>query len=178
MGFKNKKIIRNEEFKPLELTNGNVQAIFNRCLATSNSKDVVSALIASSLTGFDKSSIKIISFDKTNLLANRPSIEYLYGQLKSIHTPVKRLPISDLFVSYSGEVWTSNKDILMELLYLGSSKDSRILDIFEAQNMTTSFVAPIKPTLSPKDPNFQAWWAQHKSEWETPKKDGHEPADM
>ena len=34
----------------------------------------------------------------------------------------------------------------------------------------------IKPTLSPKDPNFPAWWEAHKSEWEEPKKDGHEPA--
>ena len=33
MSFKNGKIIKQEGFEPLELTEANVQAIFNRCLA-------------------------------------------------------------------------------------------------------------------------------------------------
>lgn len=42
---------------------------------------------------------------------------------------------------------------------------------------TTRFMSAVKPTLSPKDPNFPAWWEQHKSEWEDKKKGGQEPAD-
>ena len=31
----------------------------------------------------------------------------------------------------------------------------------------TSVIAPaVRPTLSPKDPAFPAWWEEHKGEWE------------
>ena len=40
-----------------------------------------------------------------------------------------------------------------------------------------AYVPFIKPTLSPKDPNFPAWWEEHKSEWKEPKKEGKEPSD-
>lgn len=95
MGFKNNRIIKKEDFKPLELNEGNVQAIFNRCLAKSDSKDVVSTSIASSITGFSQSAVKSISFDKPSLLLNQQNIEYLYGQLKSAHITRKRIPVSD-----------------------------------------------------------------------------------
>lgn len=52
----------------------------------------------------------------------------------------------------------------MDLLYLGSAQD--LIAVFEAKDMTTNFMKSIKPTLSPKDPNFSAWWEQHRSEWE------------
>ena len=30
-------------------------------------------------------------------------------------------------------------------------------------------IIKMNPTLSPKDPAFQAWWEAHKGEWEEPK---------
>ncbi len=60
-----------------------------------------------------------------------------------------------------------------------------------ALNQTTNFVAKnndahlltLNPTLSPRDPNFPAWWEEHKAEWEQPqgkvlrKRGGQEPGD-
>lgn len=173
MGLKDKMIKKAAEieerrprFTPLELNEGNVQAIFNRCLAKEDSKDVVSALIASTVTGFQESDIKIISFDKDTLIANRKNIEYLYGQLKCVHAPARRIPLSDFFLSYLSYAWTSDKATLEKLLYLGSSYECQLLDIFEASDMTTSFMRDIRLSLSPKDPNFPAWWEAHKGEWE------------
>ena len=46
MGFLNKKpIIKTESFQPLELNEDNVQAIFNRCLATKDSVDFIGATL-------------------------------------------------------------------------------------------------------------------------------------
>lgn len=64
--------------------------------------------------------------------------------------------------------------ILLEFLHLGNAIE--IMTPFDAINKKAT-VLRIKPTLSPRDPNFQSWWAQHKSEWETPKRDGQEPGD-
>lgn len=65
--------------------------------------------------------------------------------------------------------------ILLELLHLGVATGS--ITPFFADSKTASLIA-YKPTLSPSDPNFPAWWEEHKSEWEeVPKKEGQEPAD-
>ena len=46
-----------------------------------------------------------------------------------------------------------------------------------AKTNTSVISSELKPTLSPEDPNFPAWWEEHKSEWEDKKKDGQEPGD-
>lgn len=64
----------------------------------------------------------------------------------------------------------------MDFLHLGY-----VVNIFAPFVKTSSVDASLigtPPTLSPKDPNFPAWWEEHKSEWEeAPKKEGQEPAD-
>lgn len=64
--------------------------------------------------------------------------------------------------------------IIMELLHLGVATGS--ISPFLADSKTAALIA-YKHTLSPKDPNFPAWWEEHKSEWEEQKKEGQEPAD-
>ena len=60
MGFLNKKpIIKTEGFQPLELNEGNVQAIFNRCLATKDSVDFIGATLFTKETGFQKIQSKL-----------------------------------------------------------------------------------------------------------------------
>lgn len=65
--------------------------------------------------------------------------------------------------------------ILLELFHLGEAID--VVTPFNFLDKKAHIAASVKPTLSPKDSKFQAWWAQHKSEWETPKKEGQEPSD-
>jgi len=52
--------------------------------------------------------------------------------------------------------------ILMEFLHLGYI--ANIYPIFK-KNVGVGLVLRY-PTLSPKDPNFPAWWEEHKFEWE------------
>lgn len=63
---------------------------------------------------------------------------------------------------------------MMQLFHLGIASD--IIYPFSKEG-NSIFKKVVKPTLSPKDPNFPTWWEQHKKEWEEPKKDGQEPAD-
>lgn len=63
----------------------------------------------------------------------------------------------------------------MQLFHLGVASDT--IYPFSVTG-DSSFTRKLRPTLSPKDPNFPAWWEEHKSEWEEPpKKEGQEPAD-
>lgn len=81
-------------------------------------------------------------------------------------------------INYNGRKWTTNADILFKLYELGMA--NRSITPFTLQDDKKTLItdiSKIKPTISPKDPNFQSWWTQHKSEWETPKKDGQEPFD-
>ena len=181
MGFNlNKAREKKEEiiksFTPLDLNEGEVQAIFNRCLATESCKDItVSSLYFSSL-GYEKEDDGLL-FDKKQILLNRQNIEYLYGQLKPIHIKQHMLKLDDFLQTYAGITWVRDNASLMQLLYLGSSDELTILNHFIAKYNGTTLNMNIKPTLSPKDPNFPAWWEEHKSEWEEPKKEGKEPSD-
>ena len=89
-------------------------------------------------------------------------------RLKNIHSHSEELRINDAFYSYSGKVWTSNKGILLEFLYLGAINDEHpLMTIFDSKTDSAMLITDnLKPTLSPKDPNFPAWWEKHKSEWE------------
>lgn len=178
---KAKKIKQKDEgnFKPLDLTEGNVQAIFNRCLATKDSSSALrSDLFPAGLGYLDIGKRHAFEFDKEIILKNKSSLKYLFGQLASVHTPKKILTVEDFLKNYLGQNWTSEKATLMQLLYLGNCPKIDLIFPFNAkQNNTTHFVSSIKPTLSPKDPNFPAWWEEHKSEWEAPKKEGQSRED-
>ena len=70
-------------------------------------------------------------------------------------------------MTYSGNNWTNNKGYLLELLYLGSNRETAILFPFNKEKGDITRITPeVTPTLSPKDPAFPAWWEQHKAEWE------------
>lgn len=61
----------------------------------------------------------------------------------------------------------------MEFLYLGCNNGVSLMYPFSKQDKDTTIISKdIKPTLSPKAPNFPQWWEQHKAEWETSEKEG------
>lgn len=160
---------RHKGFEPLELTEGNVQAIFNRCLAKEEATERASAILFSRATGFSSKDVKIINFDKEKLLANRKNIEYLFGQLEAVHNSNNshvKLPLADMIKRYDGTLWTNETDPLFKLGYLGVAPEISIANPVLAKDRSTVIDGETKSTLSPKDPAFPAWWEAHKSEWE------------
>lgn len=157
-----------------ELNEGNVQAIFNRCLAKKDTPKTTTGILFPITTGYKFGDDLGIGFDQDKIKLNKQNIEYIYGQLANVHTgktPQDRLTVESFLKSYQGISWTENKGLLLQLLYLGSTTDTTLISLFNAKDNATTFVDTLKPTLSPKDPNFPAWWEEHKSEWEEPKKE-------
>lgn len=153
------------QFSPRELCEGEVQAIFNRCLAKEDSRETTGSCLFNRALGYEKEDTGI-SFEKAQIAANHKSILYLFGQLRSVHTQESVLKTKMFSENYQGGVWTEEKASILQLLYLGSSEDFRILNPFVAKWDGTTLLVPVKPTLSPKDPAFPAWWEAHKAEWE------------
>ena len=161
------------KFSPLELTEANVQAIFNRCLKKEDTKEVVRTALFTTLLGYTDEEEIVIAFDKEALRKNEKNIRYLYGQLKSTHTAekeAKRHSGDDFGTTYMDTIWVQRKSAILELLYLGGNSVLGLLAPFsKKQNGTTVISNDIKQTLSPKDPAFPAWWKEHKEEWSEPK---------
>ena len=177
MGLKDKMIKkaaeieeRRPQFTPLELNEGNVQAIFNRCLRKEDSKEITRTTLFSRVLGYAPEDEIEIAFDKNVLLENEKNIRYLYGQLKVVHTAESKtncLSLNDFKTAYQGIIWAQSKSSLLELLYLGCNSALGLGYRFSKKyNDTTIISSDITPTLSPKDPAFPAWWETHKSEWE------------
>lgn len=188
MGFnlnRAKEKSKENKFIPIDLNEGEVQAIFNRCLATDMSKEKSSVVLFSTVFGYNKNDEILIQFDKDRLQKDKKNIEYLYGQLDEVHKNgnihndrnTKHVTIQDFSTLYSGAIWSFDKSTLLKFLYLGCTPEMLLIKPFNKKINGTDISTHIKPTLSPKDPNFPAWWEEHKSEWEEPKKDGQEPAD-
>ena len=158
------------KFKPQELNEANVQAIFNRCLKKEDTKEVVRTALFTTLLGYTDEEEIVIAFDKEALRKNEKNIRYLYGQLKSTHTAeneAKRHSVDDFRTTYMDTTWVQHKRAILELLYLGGNSVLGLLAPFsKKQNGTTVISNDIKQTLSPKDPAFPAWWEAHKGEWE------------
>lgn len=157
----------------MELTEGNVHAIFNRCLRKEGSKNITRTALFSTILGYSSEDELIVEFDKDTLLKDQANIRYLYGQSKVIHTgenKSRRLSVDDFRTNYRGTVWPQSKGSLEELLYLGLN-DALALGspISKKDNDTAIIRKDIVPTLSPKDPNFPEWWEEHKAEWEDEK---------
>lgn len=167
MGFLNKKpIIKNEGFRPIDLNEDNVQAIFNRCLAKEGEDFYNVQVAGSELT---KNPSDIVPLSKQKMKKNAQNIRYLLGQLKTIHLPdVKAITLQEGFFRYDNHVWTKDFYSLFQLyaLALGcvyfrgfsQTKDGNITSLIDYSRCT--------PTLSPKDPAFPAWWEANRAKWE------------
>ena len=152
-----------------ELTEANVQAIFDWCLYTLESKNCAEARPFYQRLGYSEEE-KAVYFDQDILLKNKKAILYLFGQVSAVHTGKAKneaQTIADFMMAYSGNNWTNNRGRLLELLYLGSTIETAILGPFNKERGDITRISPnVTPTLSPKDPAFPAWWEAHKGEWE------------
>ena len=164
MGFLNKKpVIKQEGFQPLELNEGNVQAILNRCLATKDSVDFIGATLFTKEAGFSENSKQIV-FDKKVIFKNKTTIAYLYGQLHDVSYS-EIITVSSAAIDYKSKVWTKDIGVILNFLHLGYAT-KMFRPFIKTESSTAAVLLPILPTLSPKDPAFPAWWEEHRAEWE------------
>lgn len=171
-----------EQFHPIELTEGNVQAIFNRCLAKEEKDSGDSFPIRILSKELTSKETPLVFLSDKNISLNDQNIKYLLGQINIFHQNYNnRLILQEGFKKYDETFWTKDYDNLFQLyaLALGSGYFRDFLQLTEGtkKGIILTRTATIQPTLSPKDPNFPAWWEEHKSEWEEPKKEGKEPSD-
>ena len=160
-------LAESNKFKPQELNEANVQAIFNRCLATDSTTEHIKSVLYQKEHGYAESSNPIL-FDKKALLDNLKNIRYLYGQLITVHLDTNTINThedsgSPAMKNYRGEIWTMNKGSLLQFFHLGVG--SNTISPFTLKG-NSGFKYKIPATLSPKDPAFPAWWEAHKGEWE------------
>lgn len=120
-------------FNPLDLNEGNVEAIFNKCLSTKDSPSVVSCDLFPMILGNSQTEYSCFEFDKKTILANKANIQYLFGQLHSVHTQKDILTIEDFFENYLNNKWSSRKALLLELLYLGNCAEINLIYPFNAR---------------------------------------------
>ena len=112
-------------FEPMELTEGNVQAIFNRCLPTDSTTEYLESILQQKSHGYAKDSDSIF-FDKKKILKNLDYIRYLYGQLATSHNhsntiSVEKDNVDNVMTNYMREIWTENKRSINAIFPLRSS---------------------------------------------------------
>ena len=166
-------LAESNKFKPQELNEANVQAIFHRCV----SKDYSSETLWSDIwLPTERTDLRTIFFVKDIVLKNKKSIQYLFGQLAAVHERKRHLTINEVSQTYTGSQWTTQQSHLqpneqsplMEFLYLARCGEIDCILPFSKITGDAAIIATdITPTLSPKDPAFPAWWEAHKGEWET-----------
>ena len=110
--------------------------------------------------GFNEDS-KPITFDKDKLNSEKKNIQFLFGQLESIHKNAYELTPKATAIKYTGQPWTTDNAILMEFLHLASS--SNLISSFIAETKSAA-ILKYEPTLSPRDPNFDSWYEGYKAQ--------------
>ena len=153
------------QFMPQELNEANVQAIFNRCLATKDTpnSDVQLSTLFKKIMGYDKDSDSM-AFCKSKIQQNKKNILYLLGQLDSVHRGSRIITAKESIFRYDGTQWATNNAVIGELYHLAEAADG--IDPFVQKYNRSATKPTVKPTLSPKDPAFPAWWEAHKADWE------------
>ena len=153
-----------------ELNENEVKTLFATCLANSKTKHQSRTILFSVAYGYKPEDEILIAFDKDTLEKNKKAIEYLYGQLLDIHkgnniNASKAYSEHDFSIKYNETKWTKDRSCLLKFLYLGCTEETLLIKPFSKKLNGTDISSKIKPTLSPKDPNFPAWWEEHKVEW-------------
>lgn len=150
------------KFKPLDLSKGIVNVIFKNC--TEDRPDQTSAVAFFHLKryGYAEDSPPVF-FNSDALNANKPLLYYILGQLQNVHD--MKQPIlhpADFFKKYTGENWTDDSVAVMKLIHLALATGA-ISQFSAREDITGTIVSRVRPTLSPKDPNFEAWYAEYRT---------------
>lgn len=145
---------------PLDLSRQVVKNVFTGCLAHSLTKSIVYCGLFKKENGFSADS-KPIEFDEERLRSFSKIIQGMFGQLADAHQHAMFISPSTIQKKYDGTVWLTSRQCLIEFFHLCTAVG--ILGPLNSQN-TAPILKEIYPTLSPKDPNFEAWYDEHRSE--------------
>ena len=98
------KKIEEQGFRPIDLNEDNVQAIFNRCLATKDTPeaDEQLSILFKKIMGYEEDS-KPIVFSKSKMEQNKKNILYLMGQLDSVHKGSREVTAKETIFRYDGK---------------------------------------------------------------------------
>lgn len=154
-----------EDFIPEILDETTVKTLFYNCLVKPDTKEenMISIFLFDEAAGFEENN-QVFTFDELAVQKQAKSINYMIGQLKNVHDKNQMPKVDELFLTYQNKAWTADTSPVMELLYL-LTVNNNILKLNKQIDHIT-FINEEKPTLSPRDPNFEKWYAEHKSEWE------------
>lgn len=169
MGLKDR--IKNRGFVPIDLNEENVLTVLKRCLADDETfgGDTWKCILFRTARGFESDSLPVYVSNK-KLEENAKQIRYLYGQTHNVHSDQYiRMTPGSARKKYTGEDWTTTIGPLYSFLVLLYTCGFCSWFEREEDGAFTTFSRSLKPTLSPKDPNFPAWWEEHKAEWEDKK---------
>ena len=163
-----KKLIANEKFSPLELTEDNVNTIYRRCLPKEDTKpeDIVENWIFSKKNGFSEDG-KPFYFNEVQLQKDYKNIVYMLGQLYDVHiTKDGYLYLKNFSLNYNNQLWIQSQDIdkareaIFNLIALGSTvrNEKKFISITPLlKDYEGCGIVTVSPTLSPKDPKFAEW---------------------
>ena len=166
--LKNRQNSNTPEANAIDLCDVSINAIFFRCVArpTTLPSDMETVYLFVHPSNIDfKDTTRPINFDKPKLAENYKKIQYMFGQLEVVHKNISTLSPDNSSMKYDGSEWNSEDVSLMQLYYLAIAAHLT-LRFFPQTKTMPIFLDRTVPTLSPNDPNFPAWWEEHKAEWE------------
>ena len=98
------------------------------------------------------------------------------GQLHSVHSKANSLAFSEAIITYSKQLWTKDSMMVYNLLRLAACPSVEAISPLSIKTRSAELKSIVKPTLSPKDPNFAEWYKGYEAEMKK-KSEGQEPAD-
>ena len=138
-------------------------------MPTDSTERAVGVVLFPKKLGYEKDSDELL-FDKDRIKRDSQLIDFLYGQLKNNHIN-RTIGLTDGIKKYDDTIWTNNKGILHEFLYLGIANGS-ITPFVKSEIKESAILAKgVIPTLSPNDPNFAEWYESYKAEIEKMKEE-------
>ena len=150
-------------FVPIDLNYDEFERIYKDCLPNEKSKNYLRVILQQQADGFPNDS-KPIFFDEDKINEHKKDIFYLYGQLRAVHRERLFIYVADSIIKYDDTIWTDNQTTALLLLHLGMAAFASSRMAPPARSMYLSH--DLLPTLSPKAPNFPAWWEKNKLKWE------------
>ena len=157
----------NDIFTPLELTEENVDTLFNYCLwnsALPYSKEQCCISLPFPLNlGYSREISNYVKFDRRKLLEKKQIILYLLGQIHNIEGRCS-IGIGDLIMRYDSVCWYHSLNNIiypLNFAYLITAEPLNILSDFE-ENHHARILSNIEATLSPNDLDFPEWYQDYK----------------
>lgn len=154
-----------EKYMEWTLSDDNVSAVFNQCLAT---KDTPDDDVRRSVLFKDGNEYSAVTLCKSKIEQNKRKILYLMGQLDSIHSGFNFIFSWKARYRYGGTLWAVKEDSVGKLYHLAQAANFMAPSEKERSQAITKPI--VTPTLSPQDPEFFVWWEAHKDAWENPEK--------